>query len=274
MSKKHLSPTQIDMVSRCGEAYRRRYLEGERIPPGIAMITGTGLHAGAEVNFRQKIDTHADLPKRDIVDAAVDGFDRGLAGGYSLDADCATSPEIAVGEARDQVATLADLYAAQVAPEYQPKFVEQLVTIPLPGPFDILGVLDMADDQGRVVDLKTTGKSKSQSEADASPQLTFYAAAHKVLTGELASEVRLEVLVKTKTPKRVMLSSKRGPEHFAVLANRINAASAAIEAGIFLPADPGSWMCSPKWCGYYHTCPYVTRGPTTIVDLQLPTATN
>jgi hypothetical protein len=260
--KPHLSPSQLDMMSRCGEAYRRRYIEGERIPPGIAMLSGTGVHAGAEVNFRQKIDTRVDLPADDIVDAAVDGFDKGIAGGYEVGPED-ESPDAA----RDQVADLARLYADEIAPEYQPRFVEQSVRIELPGSHDMLGILDMADDAGRVVDLKTTGKSKSQAEADASPQLTFYAAAHKVLTGELASEVRLEVLVKSKTPKRVLLASTRGPADFAALANRINVASSAIAAGVFLPADPNSWMCSPKWCGFHATCPYVAHRERVLVDL-------
>lgn len=260
--KKHLSPSQLDMMSRCGEAYRRRYIEGQRIPPGIAMLSGTGVHAGAEVNFRQKIDTHVDLPAEDIVDASVDGFDRALSRGYERGPED-EHPDVA----RDSVADMARLYADEVAPEYQPRFVEQMVRIELPGSHDMLGVLDMADDAGRVVDLKTSGKAKSQAEADASPQLTFYAAAHKVLTGNLAETVRLEVLVKNKTPKRVMLESTRGPADFAALANRINTASAAIEAGVFLPADPSSWMCSPRWCGYYSTCRYVAQRERVFVDL-------
>jgi hypothetical protein len=229
------------------------------------MISGTGVHAGAEVNFRQKIETRIDLPPDDIVDASVDGFDRALAGGVEIGPDDETPDQ-----ARDWVAKLARLYADDVAPLYQPRFVEQQVRIELPGSHDMVGILDMADDAGRVVDLKTTSKAKSQAEADSSPQLTFYAAAHKVLTGSIASEVRLEVLVKSKAPKRVMLASRRGPADFAALANRINAATSAIAAGAFLPAEPGSWMCSPKWCGYYRTCPYVSRGPTAIVDLHVP----
>jgi len=31
-----------------------------------------------------------------------------------------------------------------------------------------------------------------------------------------------------------------------------------INAGIFLPAAPGSWACSERFCGYWHSCPYVS----------------
>lgn len=30
--------------------------------------------------------------------------------------------------------------------------------------------------------------------------------------------------------------------------------------GVFMPADPGSWVCAPRWCGYYMTCKYVGNG--------------
>lgn len=263
--KPHLSPTQLSLMSRCGEAYRRRYIEGERIPPGIAMLSGTGVHKGAEVNFRQKIATHSDLPADDIVDAAVSGFDDAMKSGCQIGADD-PSPD----QARDAVAEMSRLYADEVAPEYQPLFVEQHVRIELPGTHDMVGVLDLADDQGRVVDLKTSNKAKSQDEADRSSQLTFYSAAHRQLTGEIAETVRLEVITSGKNPRRVMLESTRGPADYAALANRINAATATVAAGVFLPADPDSWMCSPKWCGYYATCQYVRRRETTLVDLKSP----
>jgi len=41
------------------------------------------------------------------------------------------------------------------------------------------------------------------------------------------------------------------------LLHRINAMIAGVKAGTFLPAAPGVWACSPKFCGYWHTCPFV-----------------
>ena len=32
MTKPHLSASQLNMIGRCGEQYRRRYVEGEKIP--------------------------------------------------------------------------------------------------------------------------------------------------------------------------------------------------------------------------------------------------
>lgn len=260
--KPHLSPTQLDMLAKCGEQYRRRYMEQERRPPGIAMVRGTGVHRGLELNFRQKIESRIDLPVSDVVEAAVAGFEAELAGGYELNVDEESrGAKVVIGEAKDVVVTLAELAAEEMCPDYQPVLVEQPVRIELPNnTHDLYGVIDLADDRGRVVDTKTAAKSKKQDDADSSVQLTTYTALHKVATGEFPTELRMEVLVSTKTPKRQTLVTTRSEADLAALAARIDAASRIIQAGVFMPATPGAWWCGPKWCGYWASCPFVNRG--------------
>jgi hypothetical protein len=257
--KPHLSHTQIEMHCRCGEAYRRRYVEGEVIPPGIALLEGKAVHGGAEVNFRQKMESHMDLPEQDIVDAAVAKFETERAGGYCLTAEEeARGASVVLGEAKDTTAALARLHAKEQAPAYQPVAVEHSTRIVLPhATHDLLAITDLRDDQGRIVDLKTAKKSPPQSDVDRSMQLTIYAAANMVDTGSLPFEVRLDVLVKNKAPKRVVLSSTRTMTDIDVLANRMNATLNAISKGVFTPAPVGAWNCSPRWCGYWATCPYI-----------------
>ena len=259
--KPYTSPSRLESFTRCPEAYRRRYLEGDIIPPAVAMLKGTGVHRGAQVNFEQKIATHEDLPAGEIVDAAVDGFETALAGGYELDADeSERGTDIVIAEAKDETAKLARLHADQVAPEYQPTLVEQAVRVELSGSHDLFGVIDLADDQGRVVDHKTAGKRKSQADVDGSIQLTYYAAAHLAFTGQPTSEVRLEVLIGKKSgAERQVLASQRDTRDFAALAARINAVNAAIESGNFPPASSSAWWCSSRFCGYHATCPYVRK---------------
>lgn len=259
--KPHLSATQMELYSKCPEAYRRRYIEGEKIPPGVAMLKGTGLHRGAETNFRQKIESHRDLPTSDIVDAAVAAFEGELARGFQLDKDEESiGAENVIGDAKDDVADMAEFHAKKQAPDYQPVRVEETVRIELPGPRDLLAVIDLGDDQGRVVDFKTAKKSKGQGDADDSVQLTVYAAAHQALTGEPPALVRLDTIVQTsKETKRQILDSTRGPADIESLAHRINSISAAVDAGVFPPTTPGAWWCGSKWCGYHATCRFVVK---------------
>lgn len=257
--KPHVSPSQLETHSRCPEAWQRRYICGDRCPPGIPALQGKGVHAGAELNFRQKKDSHRDLPESDIVDAAAASFTAAVGEGYALTPEeSARGVDTVIGRAKDSVVQLAGLLAREVAPVYQPALVEQKVRVVLPNAtHDMLGIIDLADIQQRIVDYKSTGRRKTQAEADRSIALTFYASAHRVETGLPASELRMEVLLKRRQPERQLIVTDRTPADFRVLASRVNVMLAAIASGAFPPATPGAWWCGPKYCGYWPTCPYV-----------------
>lgn len=258
--KKHISNSQLELYWKCGEAYRRRYCENDKTPPGVALLIGSGVHTGAEVNFKQKVDSFRDLPASDIVDVAVAGFDQRLSvDGYSLSKeDESIGVQKSLGKARDTVAALAELHADEQAQDYQPRDVEKATTILLPTcSRDLVAITDLRDVDGRVIDLKTAARKPNADEADRSLQLTIVAAAYKVDYGNECKDVRLDVLTKTKEPQRHVMISQRDDSDYLALASRINVTVAAIEAGSFTPASPSHWACSSKWCGYFRTCPYV-----------------
>jgi len=262
----HRSPSQIGSYLRCGEAWRRIYLEHERPPPFISMLTGTGMHKGAQVNFEQKIESHVDLPVPQIVDAAVAGFDAAVAkDGVTLtDKEKPAGQEMAVGAARDNVAKLAAAFAIMQAPDYQPIAVEQRVRIPVPrSTHDLLGVMDFVGTvRGvtgqRVRDWKTGKRKKSAVDAAESTQLTFYAAAHQVHYGAPPADVGLDVLIiKSKGIERQELVEQRDEKDFQALAATLNTMERGIKAGIFLPAVPDAYWC--RSCVFRPTCPYVNN---------------
>lgn len=263
--KPHISATQLGMAGRCLEQYRRRYVLEEVSPPGIALIQGSAFHSGAEVNFSQKIDSHRDLPANDIVEAAAAAFDERLAGGYLLDADEAGRGEkIVLGEAKDQLVSLADCYARDQAPDYQPIAVEHFTRIVFPNAtHDMLAITDLRDDQGRVVDFKTAARKPPEKDAHESIQLTIYAAAYQIDMGRPPAEVRLDTVTKTKKPARYVNRSTRTEADFRALLSRTNTMldtiAAFVERGVEpWPAAPvGAWWCSERFCGYWHTCPHV-----------------
>jgi len=258
--KPHMSPSQLELHGKCPEAWRRRYVEGHIIPPGIAALKGKGFHHGAEQNMRQKVDSHADLPVDDIVEMAVESFDAGTRGEYEL-----TAEEESVGrkkvlaEAKDSLADFALAHAEWQAPDYQPIFVEQPFRIVLPhASHDLVGVIDLADNVDRVTDFKTSTKAKSQDDADGSVQLTTYAAAYKSLTGRDPAELRLDTIVQADyRTERDVKTSQRGPDDFEALAQRVSAVITAVNAGIFTPTTPGAWWCSERFCGFHRSCRFV-----------------
>jgi putative RecB family exonuclease len=255
-TRPHLSASQLETFAKCPEQWRRRYIEKEKIPPRLAMLKGKAVHAGAEHNLRQKIETHEDRPATEIIDAAVANYEAAIAhDGYSLDAG---QTKESVGVVKDMVALMAAGHAMLQAPEYQPVAVEEHFRIPLPAiTHDLIGVVDLITDKGEVVDLKTAAKPYNKDEVETSTQLTVYAAA-KNPTGE--SNVVLDVLIEpsARNPvRRQRIEASRNKSDLPILARRVAVVAQQINAGLFPPAAVGSWWCSEGWCGYWKTCPYV-----------------
>lgn len=261
MTRQHVSPSQLDMYLRCGEQYRRRYMMGERVPPGVALVKGASVHKAAEVNYRQKITTGADLPLLELQDAAADYVGEMVGReGIMLTREESTRGVAKVrGEIIDRATVLTELFAKRVAPTVQPELVEDFVTIPLPGhSHDLVGRLDVVDSAGYIRDLKTAGRRKSQEDVDRSDQLTYYALAYTHKTaGEKPAGVIMDVLIDKGRPEAQRLEASRTSADATVFLNRINAMLAGVKAGSFPPAPLGSWVCSPRFCGYWWTCPYV-----------------
>lgn len=253
--------SQLSMLSRCGEQYFRRYVQGEVVPPGVAALQGTGTHSGVEANLRNKIETKGQLlPVAQVQQIAVDSFKAAWEGGVLLDEEeVALGATKVKGEAIDVVAALSALHHRELAPKIQPVHVERTFRLELTGyPVDLVGTMDIQE-RTTVRDTKTAGKSPTQDAADISAQLTMYALAVKTLEGVAPEKVILDNLVKNKVPKVVTLESTRDATDFQQLLQRVERSVEVIQKGSFTPADPSSWWCSKRFCGYWSTCPFAAK---------------
>ena len=253
----HISPTQLSMASKCPAQYEFRYIKGIIKPPNVAMIRGAGVHAAAEFNFRQKIETHADVPVSDAVEIAAEAFDGRAAEEIEFTEEEKSAKDRTLGDAKDATVRMAEFHITDQAPDYQPVLVEERIRVALSGRADLLGFVDVLDDQHRVTDLKTGAKAKPQDAADSSLQLTVYHALVAHLTGTPPTELRLDTVLDQKRGcKRQVLSTQREYRDVCNLGHRINALNAMIETGLFPPTDPSAWWCSKRWCGYAGMCKY------------------
>jgi len=256
----HLSTTQLLMISRCPYQWKRRYLDGDKRPPGIAMLVGSGAHVGFETGMRHKQTHGADLPPNDVRDAAVVGFDER----YNADEVTLTPEETSkglatvVGESRDRVAALAHYWALIIQPDYQPVEIEHRWDIDLPNiGTKLVGVTDVVTEGRAVVDWKTGRRKIARRECNSSLQLTAYAFAYHVEHGEPPAEVRLEQLLeKPLKTERNQIGSTRSRADYNCLLARVSEVVKMIRGGAFPPGLPSEWWCSTKWCGYARTCPY------------------
>jgi PD-(D/E)XK nuclease superfamily len=262
-----LSISALDMLSKCGEQYRRRYIEHERIPPGVAAIVGKGVDKSVDRNLTNKIQTKALLSVEEIKDTARDAVaTEWESGGVKLsEAELEAGMKATRAGAIDKAVRLSEVHAIEAAPAINPTHVQRKWVIELDGyPADLTGVIDIQEGAAAVRDTKTSAKSPREDEAHLSDQLTLYALAAKVLDGAAPALVALDYLVDTKMPKKVTRESTRDDDDFRVMLRRIETGMLAIEKGVFVPARQSDWWCSRRWCGYFDSCPYA-RQPKTLV---------
>ena len=250
--------SSLDTFEKCGEMFRRRYIEYEIIPPGLAAHVGTGLHKGAEVNHRAKLATGQDEPLDVIQDAARDGYVKAVKtrGAYFAPEELPSARSQAEAGV-DEVVSLAELYHREIAPEIHPVLVEERAEISPPElPLSIAGTVDLLDEAGTLIDFKTASKAWPADRAHNSHQATIYHKLVEAATGKAPEEIRFEVLIKGAKPRRQTISTDRTEADFQALVGRLNIIHRMILAGIFPPAPAGSWICGPRYCGYFWTCPY------------------
>ena len=258
------SASSLRMLFACGEQYRRRYVEGEKIPPGVAAHSGKGVHLSQAKNLQWRFDNKhgEELPLDHCESIARDETVAGIESGtlWKAGEDKAS----ATADAVDSSVRLAGLIHKDLTPQINPasrEDIERAWRVEFDGfPFALMGYFDVVE-ESTVRDLKTKRKSPSQGEADSSEQLTLYALARKVEAGKIP-EVALDFAVDLKRgPKVVVQTSTRTDAHLDVELRRVEAAARLIESATFVPAASDSWLCDERWCGYASTCPYYLRSP-------------
>jgi hypothetical protein len=245
---------------KCMEQFRRRYIEREVIPPGVALIVGTGTHKGVDVNMHHKMATGELLPEDAVADAARDGVNLAWDGGVKLEPEeLQRGMKIVRGEAVDKAVRLAKLHHREKAPQINPIHAERPWALEIEGyPIDLVGRLDIQE-ADTVRDTKTSGKTPADTCAQKSLQLKAYALAVKILDGKPPSRVFLDYLIDTKTPKSATFGHEPDAEDFQAVLNRLEVIAAAMKAGVFVPVEPDHWACSERFCGYHSTCRFVCR---------------
>jgi len=273
----HLSVSQLDTLTKCGQQWYFRYVEGLRMPPGVRMVIGSAVDGSVNRNLQTKIETDELMPTEAVAETARDVLNEAWSrNGVELDPE---EKELGIkkvkGAAIDRSVGLAVHHAEQLAPGLRPVQVQRKFEIDLIG-YDttFLGYIDI-DEGTRIRDTKTTRKGKGQVKDDVhiSTQLTAYALAKKVIDGKIPKAVKLDFVFdrydnkRDREPQHETFTARRTTADFQPLLNRVERAIEVIESGAFMPAPPGSWWCHPKWCGYWAVCPWVNKKS---ISIQVP----
>lgn len=252
-----ITQSMLGAWARCPESFRRRYIEGEIIPPGIAARIGTGLHKGAEVNHRAKLTTGRDEPLSVVTDAARDGYVTAVKEGVYCAPEERGGIRKALAEGVGVTVALAGLYHSELAPAIIPHLVEERLRLEHPAlPVPFSGQLDVLTIDGWLPDLKSADKKWPQSRADASLQATLYWRLAREAVGKAPRRLSFEVFTKA-APVHQSLETTRCEADFEALVRRAVNMWRSILAGAFPFASPEAWQCNPKYCGFWWTCPYI-----------------
>lgn len=271
--KIQLHQSMLGMLEKCGELFRRRYGarfglndKEEIIPPGVALITGIATHKSIEKNLTSKIDTGELLPIQQVKEAAFAEASGLWSKNVTLQDDEVLDIPRTKGESIDMAVALSTLHATDLAPKLFPRSVERKWVIELKNyPYDLAGTIDIEEyiedkennsKKTIIRDTKTSAKAPAVNAADISSQLSMYALAIKVVDGEMPDAIYLDSLVKTKVPKLIIQETTRTNFQLNILMRRIEKAIEVIERGALMPCRSDDWICNPKWCGYFTTCPY------------------
>ena len=260
--EKEIHISRLDMLWRCGEQYRRRYVLGEIIPPGIALVVGSATHKTIERDLRNKIQTGKLMPDDVVKDVAAENV-KGLwqKGVRLLEGE---SSSLSKGQSIDFTVACSTAHHKIIAPSINPISVEDEFKFTIEGSdWTIAGTSDIEEilDDGRIGlrDTKTKSKKPAAGAADSNLQLTMYSLKILKQRGEYPRRVALDFLIKNKKADVVTQISTRDASHIDPLLARINAAIKQLEAGVFPPCTPDNWICSKLYCGYHSSCKYAHR---------------
>jgi putative RecB family exonuclease len=134
--------------------------------------------------------------------------------------------------------------------------IEEAFSVKLPGiEIPLIGAMDLVEEDSNTIiitDFKTSARSYSLDEVDKNMQLLLYQVAAK-LNGYVDRDIllRLDVLVKTKTPKFEQYWTTRSEVDERRLVKKIHTVWNGIQNGVFIPNDQ-SWRC--KTCMFKIAC--------------------
>jgi len=253
--------SMLNMFLRCGEQGRRRYIEKEIIPPGIALGRGTAVHSANKTNLRQKISSHQDLPLADLQDCARDGYIKSFKHGVYLPKEQISDKKKLLNEGLNDALRCTKVYGERVAPYVQPLQVEEPFEVEAPGlEITLAGRMDYQE-KPTIGDLKSTTKAWAEGQIEKEIQVPFYSFAHEKWKGvrpEFVYHILIARRGKDGRPTSEDLQEQKmtvDDKHYNALFAKIRVFLQMLKTGTFPYANPSIWYCNPQYCGYYYTCP-------------------
>jgi CRISPR/Cas system-associated exonuclease Cas4 (RecB family) len=251
----HLSVSSIKTWMLCPRKYAFRYIDKTPVSHrSINLILGGIIHNVAEMYYRFLDDTGQDPPLEMLLDMFSDSWQQKLEDGPPVLCENLDSE-------RDRGLLLVREFHASVPRPVEIIAVEHAFAIPLAvlSPQSerdllIVGAIDaiVVDDDNRctIVELKTAARRWQAVQLAYDIQPTIYQVAARTQGLHDNPSLRLDFLLKLKTPVFESVTIARPPEFELEAGVVLAEVTRAIDAGIFFPVR--SWAC--KDCEFAYTC--------------------
>jgi hypothetical protein len=249
----HVSASSLGTYLRCPEQYRQRYLLGRKEPPNVKLLWGRADHRALEHNWQQKIDSHEDLPVKEVEEAFAVSLDEAVdeSGGESEVQWDETKP----GDVKDAGVRLVRCYHEQVSPSVQPVQVERKFELLLPGMgVPIVGYIDL-ETVGPIVERKTAARKFTTVPGRYALQAGIYQlAARRSIDFHVSTKTKLPAVYTPGTDPGLSLPVSDARLRMVEERVRRTVRSLASTYQTFGPDDP--WPdaiaddSSCMWCGF------------------------
>ena len=273
---RHLSPSSYTLWVSCPEAWRRRYIQGEKPPPSGSMFLG-GRVDDALSAYHRRILEHGD---RLAVEQVLDLYREQWTAELEIERDkqgINWEEELSERRAFELGRQAIELAMSELIPNLgDPVDVQRRLefTIAPDLEWTVLCYLDLetlrevqdGEPAPTVVDFKVKNSLITKDKADSDPQAGLYLAG-RWLEDYPASELCFAQIAKPGKRRKQMaaslVSTSRTPGQLRGVLARIALAASQIAAcyeryGPDRPwgfADPTSWKCGPRYCSHYFSCP-------------------
>jgi CRISPR/Cas system-associated exonuclease Cas4 (RecB family) len=247
-----LSPSQVNAYLECPAAWYFGHVLRLHEPVTHSLAIGRAVHTAAALLL---------TAKRDRRDPSAEEIDDCLNMAWNLheptiEIDPPRTPDDEddqyqeLRDCEEQARALGLLWWIAAAPSIQPAEIEMQITGQIAG-IVINCIIDVVDESGMIVDIKTASKRPNGISANHMLQVTTYAMLHA--PANESHTVRLDYLTKTKTPTYVQLKTGLGGDQYDYAEVIYPMVAEAMDDGLYLPHRAGN-LCSRKLCAFWRAC--------------------
>lgn len=250
----HLSYSSISSFLTCGKAWKYRYIDKVQAATSLSLVIGSAVHDVVEEIVRCQSLSMERPETAELAKAkAQERFETATLSAEDAEKIDEVKSEVSRLVTAPLIQSGVGMIRAKV--DDAGAMIERKVTLEVPEvDVPIIGYIDIILDDGTPADFKTASRSWTADRAQTEMQPVFYLSAMGQMGIPVNWHFKHIVFVKNKNPKFQTFDSERTPAEVGRLFTQIQDVWRSIKAENYLPAAPGSWKCSPKYCEFWQMC--------------------